>query len=321
MEKWMNMKRPIVALSPMADMSDTPFNLLCKKHGARLIFKEMVSSEAVVRGNDKTIRMSENDPGEHPIIQQIFGSDPTTMAKAASIVAETSKPDGIDINMGCPVYKIVSNFDGAALMKEPERASKIVQEIKKSVTHLPLSVKIRLGWSQDTDCIEFAKVLENAGVDAIEIHGRTKVQGYSGVANWERIGEVVSAVNIPVLLNGDVRTPDDALKSLEVSKAAGILIGRGALGNPFIFSRIEAVLAGQKDPGTPTFDQRIQAIRDHAALQIEHYGEHGLIKLRKHLPYYVSGVPGWKEIRQLLVHVSTMEDIEKILTGLKETVA
>jgi len=296
----------------MADMTDTPFNLMCKKHGASLIFKEMVSSEAIIRNNEKTFRMTSNDEGERPIIQQIFGSDPATMAKAAELVVSSSHPDGIDINMGCPVYKIVSNFDGAALMKEPEKAAEIIREVKKAID-VPLSIKMRLGWSNDRDCLDFARVVEDAGADAIEIHGRTKVQGYAGKANWERIGEVKQAVRIPVLLNGDVKTPEDAKNALEISNADGILIGRGALGNPWIFERIECVLRGDVDPGSPSLDERISALREHAKLQVDHYGERGLIKLRKHLPYYLSGLQGWKDIRQELVHVSTLQDLENIL--------
>jgi tRNA-dihydrouridine synthase B len=308
---WKSASRPILGVSPMADMTDTPFNLVCKAHGAPLIFKEMVSSEAVIRGSEKTIRMAMNDDGERPLIQQIFGSDPGTMAKAAEIIYERCKPDAFDINMGCPVYKIVSNFDGSALMKEPKKAAEIVRAMKNAVP-VPVSVKTRLGWEDDRECLEFSKVLEDAGADALTIHGRTKAQLYMGIANWERIGEVKKLISIPLLLNGDVKTGSDALRALEISKADGILIGRGVLGNPWIFEEIKAALVG-KQYTAPTLEERIETVRKHSELQIAHYGEKGLILLRKHLPYYFKGDHGTKELRSALVRITTKRDLENAL--------
>lgn len=299
----------------MADMTDTPFNLMCKAHGAPLIFKEMISSEATVRGSEKTIKMAMNDDGERPLIQQIFGSDPVTMAKSAEIIYERCKPDAFDINMGCPVYKIVSNFDGSALMKDPKNAAAIVRAMKSAVP-VPVSVKTRLGWENDKDCLEFSKILEEAGADALTIHGRTKAQLYMGTANWERIGEAKAGVSIPVLLNGDVRTGADAIKALEITKADGILIGRGVLGNPWIFEEIKAALE-HKEYTPPTLQERIEAVRIHANLQIQHYGEKGLISLRKHFPFYFKGDMGNKELRSALVRVSTLEDLERALEQIR----
>jgi tRNA-dihydrouridine synthase B len=311
MFSWKDASRPILGVSPMADMTDTPFNLICKAHGAPLIFKEMISSEAIIRGSEKTFRMGSIDDGERPLIQQLFGSDPTTMAKAAELIYERCKPDAIDINMGCPVYKIVSNFDGSALMKDPQRAAEIVRAMKLAVP-IPISVKTRLGWENDHDCIDFAKVLEEAGADAITIHGRTKVQLYSGTANWERIGDVKKAVSIPVLLNGDIRTGTDAVRALDISKADGLLIGRGVLGNPWIFEEIRASLQGISYV-MPTLQERIDAVRKHADLQIRFFGERGLIKLRKHFPFYFKADMGNKELRSALVRVTTREDLERAL--------
>lgn len=295
----------------MADMTDTPFNLMCKAHGAPLIFKEMVSSEATIRNSAKTMRMAAVDEGERPLIQQIFGSNPTTMAKAAEMIYESCKPDGIDINMGCPVYKIVSNFDGSALMKDPKLAAEIVRAMKSAVP-VPVSVKTRLGWEDDRECLEFSKVLEDAGADGLTIHGRTKAQLYMGSANWERIGEVKKIINIPLLLNGDIRTGEDAIRALKITGADGMLIGRGVLGNPWIFEEIKAALEGTSY-APPTLQDRIEAVRTHAKLQIEHYGEKGLINLRKHFPYYFKGDVGNKELRSALVRVTTMEDLGKAL--------
>lgn len=273
------------------------------------MFREMVSSEAVVRMNPKTLKMCEFDERERPIVQQVFGSDPHVMAEAARMIEERFHPDAIDINMGCPVYNIVSNFNGAFLIKEPERATAIIRAMKAAIT-VPLSVKTRLGWSKDTDVLEFVRVLEAAGADLISIHGRTKEQGYAGKANWARVGEARANTSLPVLVNGDITSLDEAREALRLSNADGVLIGRGALGNPWIFERLVRGLRDGVDPGMPTMEERLAVVREHARLQIEHHGPHGLIKLRKHLPWYFKNVPGLKGIKEDLVRVSTMEDLE-----------
>lgn len=310
---WKTLGRPIVALAPMADMTDLPFCLICKEHGAPLMFREMVSSEAVVRGNEKTIEMARFDERERPLVQQIFGSEPDVMAEAARIIEETFHPDGIDINMGCPVYNIVSNFNGAFLIKEPERATAIIKAMKSAVS-VPVSVKTRLGWSDDTDVLEFVKVLEAAGADAISIHGRTKAQGYSGKANWDRVGEARANTTLPVLVNGDIVSVETARDALTRSRADGVLIGRGALGNPWFFERLTAGLRDGNDPGEPSMEERIAVVKQHARLHVERYGERGLVKLRKHLPWYFKGGLGSKELRAKLVRVSTLEELNRIFS-------
>lgn len=276
------------------------------------MFREMVSSEAVVRMNPKTLKMCESDPRERPLIQQVFGSEPAVMAEAARIIEERFHPDAIDINMGCPVYNIVSNFNGAFLIKEPERATAIIKAMKAAIT-VPLSVKTRLGWSKDTDVLEFVKVLEAAGANLISIHGRTKEQGYSGKANWDRIGEARKNTTLPVLVNGDITTVELAKEALEKSGADGVLIGRGALGNPWFFDRLVRGLRDGMDPGLPTMEERLAVVREHARLQLEHHGPHGLVKLRKHLPWYFKNVPGLKGIKEDLVRISSLEDLEAAL--------
>jgi tRNA-dihydrouridine synthase B len=323
---WQTFPRPIVALAPMADMTDLPFCLLCKKFGTPLMFREMVSSEAIVRMNPKTLEMARFDERERPLIQQIFGSDPATMAEAARIIEERYHPDGIDINMGCPVYNIVSNFNGAFLIKEPERARKIVQAMKAAVS-VPISVKTRLGWSKDTDVLDFVKVIEDAGASLISVHGRTKEQGYSGKANWDRVGEARANTSLPLLVNGDIDTPEAAKEALKRSNADGVLIGRGGLGNPWFFSQVLHALDPAKHPAVPepTLLDRIEAAMEHAHAHAEHYGDRGLIKLRKHLPYYfkkelrmVYPWIDWNDIRARLVRVSGFEDLRQILEPLKE---
>lgn len=313
MFSWKTAGKPIVALSPMADMTDSEFCLMAKRFGARIVFREMVSSEAVVRGNEKTLDMTAFEEEERPIIQQLFGADPDVMAEAARIIEEKYHPDGIDINMGCPVYKITSNFNGAALMKEPERAAEIVRKMKAAIT-VPLSVKIRLGWSDPTDCVEFAKVLEAAGADLLTVHGRTKAQGYSGVADWKMVGEVKKAVKIPVLVNGDVHAPEAAPEALRQSGADGVLVARGALGNPWILKQIEEILSDGKVSTVIDEGTRRRAVIDHTKLMIARHGEErGVVLMRKHYAWYFKGSPRSKELRMELNKAASLREVEAAL--------
>lgn len=310
---WKSLPRPIVALAPMADMTDLPFCLVCKDEGTPLMFREMVSSEAVVRLNPKTLKMASFDERERPLVQQLFGANADVMAEAARIIYEKFKPDALDINMGCPVYNIVSNFNGAALMKDPDRATDIVRKMKAAVP-VPVSVKTRLGWSKDNDCLDFVKVLADAGTDMITIHGRTKDQGYSGKANWERVGDARRQIpHLPFLINGDITSPELAKEAMEISGADGVLIGRGGLGNPWIFKRIETYLRTGVIIPAPTNQEILDTMRKHARLQVEHFGERGLVKLRKHLPWYVKHIPEFKHMKSKLVRISTLADLEAVL--------
>ncbi|MCC7357195.1 tRNA dihydrouridine synthase DusB [Candidatus Uhrbacteria bacterium] len=314
---WDSFPKPVVALAPMADMSDLPFCLISKELGASLLFREMVSAEAVVRLNPKTLEMARFDEKERPLVQQIFGANPEVMAEAARIIEERYQPDGIDINMGCPVYNIVSNFNGASLIRDPERASRIIKQMRAAV-RVPISVKTRLGWEKDTDCLEFVKVLEDAGASLISIHGRTKAQGYSGKANWDRVGEARKNTTLPLFVNGDITTTDLAKEALIRSGADGILIGRGALGNPWIFTHIEQGLVGNLiEP--PSMAERLRVVRKHVSMHLARYGERGMPLFRKHLAYYFkkelkSENPhvDWTEIRSALVRVNSLQELEEI---------
>ena len=310
---WNSLPKPLVALAPMADMSDLPFCLVCKEKGTPLMFREMVSSEAIVRLNPKTLKMATFDQRERPLVQQIFGSNPAVMAEAARIIEERFAPDAIDINMGCPVYNLVSNFNGASLIRDPERAHAIVKAMKAAVT-VPVSVKTRLGWKDDTDCLEFVKVLAAAGADLISMHGRTREQGYSGTANWQRVGEARrNAPHVPFLVNGDITSVDRAQQALAESGADGVLIGRGLLGNPWFARQVETFLrTGERLP-PPSWEERLATVLEHAHLQVDCYGERGLVKLRKHLPWYFKGTPAEKALKPLLVKVSTYEELEFLL--------
>lgn len=264
----------------------------------------MVSADALIHHNKKTLEMIRFEKKERPLIQQIFGRDPKIMAEAAKIIYETVKPDGLDINMGCPARKVTKNFHGAALMKEPELAVKIIQTIKKAVP-IPVSVKTRLGWSKPDEILKFAPLLEKAGAVAISIHGRTKNQGYEGAANWEMIGRAKKLLKIPVLANGSIFTTFDIEQCLKVTKADGVLIARGALGNPWIFKKIPRE--------NLTFQDIKKVALEHAHLQIKYYGDYGMILFRKHLLHYFKGLPKSKEIKIKLARVETLGQLKEIL--------
>ena len=311
---WKKHTQPIIALSPMADMTDSSFCRVVKSLSSPIVFREMVSSEAIVRHNDKTLGMTDIHKDERPLVQQIFVSDPDMMAESARIIEKEDHPEGFDINMGCPVYKITHHFNGAALMKDPERATKIIQKMK-AVISVPLSVKIRTGWEDAKECLEFSKVIEAAGADLITVHGRTKKQGYSGESDWNRIAEVKKNVSIPVLANGDIHTAEKIFEALQVTKCDGVLIARGALGNPWIFSQAEDMLSG-KPPTPVSLEERIRVVRMHVRLHCEQYGARGVVTFRKHLSWYFKGLPNIKDLRQKLHTVNTLEAMEHIFENL-----
>lgn len=322
---WKSLPRPIIALSPMADMTNSAFCRVVREvtsKGPRglsagsdlVMFREMVSSEAVVRGNEKTLGMTEIHPEERPLVQQVFGSDPQTMAEAARMIEAEHHPEGFDINMGCPVYKIVHHFNGAALMKEPELASKIVSKMKAAIS-VPLSVKIRAGWNDPRDCLEFSKIIEAAGADLITIHGRTKTQGYAGTSDWNIIAEMKKGVSIPVLANGDVHTADLVPSILQTTGCDGTLIARGALGNPWFFAQASEILAG-RTPNPISIAERVRVIRRHLDLHCEQYGERGVVTFRKHLSWYFKGQPGAKSFRERLCIAGTRPELYAILDDL-----
>jgi tRNA-dihydrouridine synthase B len=322
---WKNQERPILALSPMADMTDSAFCQVVRdvvstrvENSRLIVFREMVSSEAVVRENDKTMGMTEIHPAERPLVQQIFGADPNVMADAARIVNEGFHPEGIDINMGCPVYKITSNFNGSALMKDVDLATSIVKQMKAAIT-VPLSVKMRAGWSNHNECIEFAKHIENAGADLITVHGRTKEQGYAGLSHRDVVAKVKKAVSIPVLYNGDVFTWEDYFVALEETKCDGVLIARGGLGNPWIFSQIEQKLAGN-NPHEVDLEERVTTAKNHLEHHIAQYGDQAVTTFRKHMSWYFKGIPHFKEFKTGLMTAKDKETVFKILDSIPEQI-
>jgi len=308
-----NNKR-ILAVAPMADMTDSAFCRTIKNvGGVDLMFREMVSSEAIVRENEKTIGMTDFVHEERPLIQQIFGSDPLTMAKAAEIVMEHAGPEGIDINMGCPVYKITSNFNGAALMKEPDRATAIIKEMKKAIGDTPLSVKIRLGWDDPDEFKTFIPIIEAAGANFISMHGRTKKQAYSGVSDWDRIRQAKQIATVPFFANGDIHEPLHVAEVLDQTHCDGVLIARGVLGNPWFFKLVDNpkyVISAR---------ERAEVVYEHAKLHVLQYGPKGILTFRKHLSWYFKSnkighiIPGIKDFRSKLVRVTTIEELKGLL--------
>lgn len=321
-----NTKRnPILVLAPMADMTDSPYCRIVKKiGGVDVVFHEMVSSEAIVRNSEKTLRMINFHEDERPIVQQIFGADPGVMANAVRSIINKTHPDGIDINMGCPVPKITGTESGSSLMKDPALAYEIVRAVKEVIGDIPLSVKTRLGWDNPDAFHTFLPMLEEAGADLVTLHGRTKSQGYSGEADWNRIAEAKKILHIPLIANGDVSSPEMVKEILAITKADGVMIGRGALGNPWFFLQAKMILENKK--AEVSLEEKIPVILEHLQLHLERYGQKGIVTFRKHLGWYFKTnrleeeIPGIKEFRSRLVRVENVDELEKLLQEIKNAV-
>ena len=302
-----------VILAPMAGVTDLPFRLLCKEQGAGLVCMEMVSAKAIFYGSKNTEELMRILPEECPVSLQLFGSDPDIMAEMAKKIEE--KPFAIlDINMGCPVPKVVNNGEGSALMQNPKLAEEIIRKVAKAI-HKPVTVKIRKGFDDEhVNAVEIAKRAEDAGAAAIAVHGRTRQQYYTGKADWECIRAVKEAVNIPVIGNGDVTSASLAEEMLKKTGCDGIMIGRGAEGNPFIFREITQYLETGTLPTKPSPKEVRRTIERHAALQVQYKGEYtGVREMRKHLAWYTTGYPHSAAYRQMINHMETMEELLKSL--------
>ena len=302
-----------VFLAPMAGITDLPFRLICKEFGVGMMTTEMVSAKGLLYENGKTNELLYIDPKEHPIGAQLFGSDPKILSEMAKQV-EQSEVDFIDINMGCPAPKITKNGEGSALLKNPELIGEIVYAVTKALTK-PLTVKIRKGFDDESvNAIEVAKIIEQAGASAIALHGRTREQFYSGTADWDIIKEVKKHISIPLIGNGDVKTPQDAKRMLEYTGCDAVLIARAAQGNPWIFKRTVHYLETGELLPEPTFEERIPVILKHAKLLEAYKGEYvGMREMRSHLTSYVRGVHGAADLRRTLTSIETYEDIERLL--------
>ena len=302
-----------LALAPMAGITDLPFRLICRRLGCGMTVSEMVSAKGLLYKNVKTTEMLQIDDGERPTAIQLFGSVPEELAEAARMV-EASGADMIDFNMGCPVPKIVNNGEGSALMKNPQLAHDILAAMVKAVK-IPVTVKFRAGWDDaHRNAVEIAKAVEDAGVSAVAVHGRTRQQFYEGKADWSIIAEVKQAVSVPVFGNGDIFTVEDGLRMLKETGVDGLMIGRGADGNPWLFRELAAVLHGEERPAPPTLAERLAQASEHLDMLIDYKGEHISVKeMRRHISAYLKGLPHAAEFRGRFHKVDTREQFRELL--------
>lgn len=300
-------------LAPMAGVTDLPFRLLCREQGAGLLSMEMVSAKAISFHNKNTESLMEIGSGENPIALQLFGSDPELMGRMAKEI-EDRPFDILDINMGCPVPKVVNNGEGSALMRKPDLVRSLVTSVVRS-TRKPVTVKIRKGFDDGSvNAVEIAKIAEDSGAAAIAVHGRTREQYYSGKADWEIIRQVKEAVSIPVIGNGDIDSPKKARQMLEETGCDGIMVGRAARGNPWIFRRIAEYLNTGEIPEKPSTQEVKEMILRHAALQIQYKGEYtALREMRKHVAWYTAGYPHSSRLRGRVNEINSMEALCQLL--------
>lgn len=300
-------------LAPMAGVTDLPFRLLCKEQGAGLVCMEMISAKAIAFHNRNTKKLMQIDPGERPVSLQLFGSDPDIISEIAREIEEEPF-DILDINMGCPVPKIVGNGEGSALMKDPKLVEQIVSKTVRAIKK-PVTVKIRKGFDEEhINAVEIARIAEASGAAAVAVHGRTREQYYSGQADWKIIRQVKEAVKIPVLGNGDVDSPQKAKALFEETGCDGILIGRAARGNPWLFHRIKTYLETGEEEPRPSMEEIRQMMLRHARMQIDYKGDYtGIREMRKHISWYTAGCPHSAKLRAQINSVESFEELKELI--------
>lgn len=311
-----------IVLAPMAGVTDLAFRILCKEQGCGLVVTEMISAKALLYRNPNTKPLLQTIPKEAPISLQLFGSDPQIMADMAKKLEEEQDFDILDVNMGCPVPKVVNNGEGSALMKNPKLAGEILESLVKAISK-PVTVKFRKGFDDDhINAVEMAKIAEAAGVSAVAVHGRTRAQYYSGKSDWDIIRQVKNAVNIPVIGNGDIFTAKDGLAMLEQTGCDAIMPARGVRGNPWLIGQLRSLIEEGVEQKPPTFEEVKAMLLRHAELQVQYKGEvSGMREMRKHIAWYTTGWPYSAAIRREANEIESYVQLEKLVEELAEKIA
>ena len=304
-------------LAPMSGVSESPFRLLCRRFGADVVVSEFISAVGVARGIEHLFADMRFEEAERPIGIQLYGADATVMARAAAMVTETCKPDFIDINFGCPVKKVVKNNGGSGCLKDLGLVQTIIRAVR-GATHLPVTAKIRSGWDEaQRDPVGIALRCREAGAQAVTLHARTRTQMFSGTADWDEIARVVEALDVPVIGNGDVMTPEDVLAMRRHTGCAGVMVARGAFGNPWLFAQARDLLVGRSKRADPSAEARFTTALEHARLALRLQGDSRktALEFRKHFGWYTKGVPGAAGLRERLFQIDSMQQAEAIFSA------